>query len=66
MYIGYLLYILYIQVSILYEVTRHFLEMTMQHLQPGVLQGIELPVLGLVTSIVIGAADVRRWVWVLF
>ena len=30
----------------------------MQHLQPGVLQGIELPVLGLVTSIVIGAADV--------
>ena len=39
------------------EVTLHFLEMDEQHLQEGFLQGIELPSLGLVISMLIGIVD---------
>ena len=39
------------------EVTLHCLEIIVQHLHPRVLQGIELPSLVVVTSIVIGLVD---------
>ena len=39
------------------EVTLHFWEMVAQHVQPVILQGIELPFSGLVAVMVIGSFD---------